>query len=81
MWVNGVDRPSRTREPTPASNALGLMPAPTAAGPFFGNVRSRVYHAKTCRNATCRNCTREFKTQVEAEAAGFRPAGDCVGRR
>ena len=41
-------------------------------------MRSRVYHAPFCRNAWCKNCTPEFKTQEEAQAAGFRAAGDCL---
>jgi micrococcal nuclease len=81
MWVNGAARSPRARERAAPSPALRLLPAPTAEGAFFGNVRSRVYHAETCRNARCRNCTREFKTEGEAREAGFRPAGDCVGRR
>jgi micrococcal nuclease len=48
---------------------------------FRGNVSSRLYHASSCRNANCRNCTRLFTTEGEAKLAGFSPAGDCVGRR
>jgi endonuclease YncB( thermonuclease family) len=47
---------------------------------FRGNVNSRLYHAPTCPNATCRNCTRLFSTEAEARAAGFMPAGDCLRR-
>lgn len=45
---------------------------------FRGNVSSRLYHAISCPNATCRNCTRVFATEAEARAAGFTPAGDCL---
>lgn len=48
------------------------------AGPFHGNVASHLYHAPSCRNYTCRNCTRVFATEAEAVAAGFKPAGDCL---
>lgn len=48
------------------------------AGPFRANVTSGVYHAPSCRNYACRNCTREFSTEAEAQAAGFKPAGDCL---
>ena len=77
MWVNGV----------PASRPSGTSLAPRAASPsaaqapFVGNVNSRVYHARTCRNAGCKNCTRRFATEAEAPAAGFRPAGDCLKRQ
>ncbi len=55
--------------------------APAYDGRVVGNVSSRVYHAPTCRNATCRNCTQAFATPAEAESAGYRPSGDCLGRR
>jgi hypothetical protein len=53
---------------------------PATQAPFVGNVNSRVFHASTCRNAGCKNCTRGFATQAEAQAAGFRPAEDCLKR-
>lgn len=49
-----------------------------AAGPFFGNTSSRVFHSATCKNAHCRNCSVTFSTAQAAEAAGYRPAGDCL---
>ncbi len=77
MWRDGV--------PASAARASGSSPSralatPAAQGPFVGNVSSHVYHASTCRNAGCKNCTRRFATQEEAQAAGFRPAGDCLRR-
>jgi endonuclease YncB( thermonuclease family) len=45
----------------------------------IGNRRSRVYHKPTCRGAESmgeRNRVR-FDTAAQAEAAGYRPAGDC----
>lgn len=82
----------RTSAPTPRSAApsdLGTSPSPrvpppaqaarsTHAGPFHGNVTSAVYHAPSCRNYNCRNCTRSFNTEAQARAAGFRPAADCL---
>jgi endonuclease YncB( thermonuclease family) len=53
-------------------------PAPPGAAAFIGNVRSRVFHSPTCRNAGCPNCTRRFASRAAAEGAGFRPAGDCL---
>jgi micrococcal nuclease len=73
MWAQGMPRPPTAERGTPARPAVSSV-----AGPFYGNVRSRVYHAPTCRNARCKNCTREFQTQEEAQAAGFRAAGDCL---
>lgn len=48
------------------------------AGPFFANTSSRVFHAASCRNAHCKNCTVPFATAQAAKAAGYRPAGDCL---
>jgi micrococcal nuclease len=48
------------------------------SGPFFANTSSRVFHAANCRNAHCKNCTVKFATAQAAEAAGYRPAGDCL---
>jgi endonuclease YncB( thermonuclease family) len=81
MWVNGVPSRSTTRESAAASNTRQVLSPPNADGPFVANVRSRVYHANTCRNAGCKNCTRQFRTQADAKAAGFRPAGDCLKSR
>jgi micrococcal nuclease len=61
--------PTRPTSPTAASRV--------PAG-YRGNVSAAVYHASTCPNANCRNCTRLFTTEAEAKAAGFRPAGDCL---
>ena len=57
-------------------------PAPNtpAANQFRGNTSSLVYHASSCPNFTCRNCTRVFTSEAEAKAAGFRPANDCLKR-
>jgi micrococcal nuclease len=76
MWKDGV--------PASRTGATGTASPPRAAAAldaqaaFVGNVSSRVYHTRTCRNAGCKNCTRAFATQAEAQAAGFRPAGDCL---
>jgi len=48
------------------------------SGPFFANTSSRVFHAASCRNAHCKNCSVTFATAQAAEAAGYRPAGDCL---
>jgi endonuclease YncB( thermonuclease family) len=47
-------------------------------GPFHGNTSSLVYHASTCPNYRCRNCTQVFASEAAAKAAGFRPANDCL---
>lgn len=63
--------------------AVGSAP-PTPSSPvgavYHGNTRSRVYHAPTCPNYNCPNCTRRFASRADAEADGFKPAGDCLRR-
>ena len=81
MWADRSTNPSSPmEEPRPLTTPVRpLMAVP--AGAFVGNTRSRVYHAPTCRNAGCPNCTERFDTESEARAAGFRPAGDCLKSR
>jgi endonuclease YncB( thermonuclease family) len=55
-------------------------PSPSASTEVRANVSSGLYHRAWCPNFTCRNCTRRFASEREAQAAGFKPAGDCVAR-
>lgn len=68
---------ARTSRNRAAARSAPRDAAAVAAG-FRGNTRSGLYHASTCPNANCRNCTRLFTTEAEARAAGFKPAGDCL---
>jgi hypothetical protein len=54
---------------------------PQAVG-FVGNKRSRVYHKSTCRAAATMSERNRvtFASEVEAQEAGYRPAGDCSRR-
>jgi endonuclease YncB( thermonuclease family) len=87
FWARGVSRPRCAADlrqgtsPEAVPRSLDPRSTPAYDGRVVGNVSSRVYHAPTCRNAGCRRCTRQFATRAEAEAAGFRPAGDCLSRR
>ena len=78
FWAPGVPKPAcvgvAAGPPRPAISAVVRI----TSSMFFGNVNSRVYHALTCRNAHCKNCTTEFHSRTDAEAAGFRAAGDCL---
>ena len=78
FWAPSAQKPACVaREAGTIASSL-LSPAAAATGRVIGNVNSRVYHLPTCRNATCKNCTRPFASRAEAQAAGFRPAGDCI---
>ena len=80
FWAaNATTKPqcvARSRGGVPAVTA----PPPTVASPdaqVRGNVSSGLYHRASCPNFRCRNCTRVFASARDAEAAGFKPAGDC----
>lgn len=72
FWSQGAPKPAC------AVGALKTQAPAGVAGPFHGNTSSHIYHAPGCPNYNCRNCSRVFATGAEAEAAGFRPAGDCL---
>jgi micrococcal nuclease len=62
----------------PDRQRMGPAPSPPASSQFRGNTSSLVYHATSCPNFMCRNCSRVFTSEAEAKAAGFRPANDCL---
>jgi endonuclease YncB( thermonuclease family) len=77
-----AQRQSAASSPTPALTA----PPPTAAsrvvtanGPVIGNRRSRVYHRPDCPSyaAVVAQNRVPFGSAAEAEAAGYRVAGNC----
>ena len=86
FWLPSAGKPQCTGLATHAesgnrSRGSSGRESPRATSESFrGNVSSRLYHAASCPNATCRNCTRLFSTEAEARAAGFTPAGDCLRR-
>jgi micrococcal nuclease len=83
FWAATAKKPACVARQT--STAVRAAPpaksapaAPRVAAGYRGNVSTGVYHATWCPNFNCRNCTRLFSTQAEANAAGFRPAADCA---
>ncbi len=72
FWAQGAPKPAC------AVGTLKTQAPAGAAGPFHANRSSRVFHAPSCPNYNCRNCSVVFATGAEAEAAGFKPAGDCL---
>jgi micrococcal nuclease len=78
FWAAGTIRPKCAgRE----ARELASRASSYSVGGFTGNVRSRLFHSARCPNSTCANCTKQFTTRAQAEAAGFRPAKDCVAKR
>jgi hypothetical protein len=66
FWAAGAIRPACSRQNE------------SVQGPFHGNTQSRVYHAPSCPNYNCRNCTAVFQSAGQAERAGFQAARDCI---
>jgi hypothetical protein len=54
-----------------------LSSSTSAAEPFRGNTRTRVFHQASCRYYACSNCTAKFATTTEAVENGYRPCGVC----
>jgi micrococcal nuclease len=85
LWVDAEPIPPwEYRHPTnqllPAQSLLAA-PLPSADSPtiIIGNNKSRVYHRPDCPNytATAAKNRRMFMNVDEAEAAGYRVAGNC----
>lgn len=77
FWASGAARPNCA---TDSRLSTQQQAAGSQEKTFHGNVASHLYHAPSCRNYNCRNCTRTFKSEADAQAAGFKPAGDCLRR-
>jgi deoxyribonuclease I len=59
--------------------APGAKPPRTATGPIIGNRNSKIYHLSNCPDYSKvaeRNRV-PFKTEAEAQAAGYRKARNC----
>jgi endonuclease YncB( thermonuclease family) len=77
----GVPTTSPDTTVRPLLPSAGARPSPPVDVVYHGNSNSRVYHAPSCPNYNCKNCTVVFRTDADAQRAGFRPAGDCLARR
>lgn len=90
FWTPGALRPAAcSLAPSPPPPSAGITVPHRFAGHervasqpvvYHGNRNSKVYHMPLCRNYTCPNCVIPFSSHEEARAAGFRPAGDCLGK-
>jgi len=77
FWARDAARPNCASASRPSARQEATSPQGLI---FHGNIKSHVYHAPSCRNYNCRNCSRTFRSEADAQAAGFRPAGDCLHR-
>jgi endonuclease YncB( thermonuclease family) len=78
FWSSNAQLPNCVSQESILEHASNAQPQIDS---FIGNVASHVYHLSSCRNAHCKNCTRVFNSEDDAKAAGYRRAGDCIGRR
>lgn len=78
FWAAGAQQPRCAA--TASAGAAEQRGREEGSVVFHGNTSSRVYHLRSCRNYNCKNCTRPFRSEAEAQAAGFRPAGDCLSK-
>ena len=61
----------------PTSVAPNVSAKPGTARIYHGNVNSHVFHAPSCAQYNCKNCTKELPSREAAVAGGFRPCGIC----
>lgn len=82
--------PAATPEPTPAPICVPSVEGLHQVGAFDvtvtlrvinpaykGNVKSKVFHQRSCRYFDCADCAAKFIKREEAIAAGYRPCGTC----
>jgi micrococcal nuclease len=65
MWASSTTIPPAEKPvPIPARVAGGTagVPGETSQITYHGNTNSRVFHAPSCRNYSCKNCTRIFRS-------------------
>jgi endonuclease YncB( thermonuclease family) len=71
--------PWEFRQSGKAAKAPGAKPTTTATGPIIGNRTSKIYHMSNCPdyNKVSERNRVPFKTEAEAQAAGYRKAKNC----
>jgi Metal binding domain of Ada len=71
--------PWEFRQSGKAAKAPGAKPTTTATGPIIGNRNSKIYHMSNCPdyNEVSERNRAPFKTEAEAQAAGYRKAKNC----
>ena len=72
MWASAnavplAENPPPTLPLATSQSASGIQESTQVV--YHGNVKSRVFHATSCMNYNCKNCTRELRSREEAVAA------------
>jgi Staphylococcal nuclease homologue/Metal binding domain of Ada len=79
LWADASPVPPWDFRRGKTAKAPGATPPATAGGQIIGNRNSKIYHLPNCHDynkVSDRNRV-PFKTQAEAEAAGYRKARNC----
>ena len=80
LWADASPMPPWDFRSGKTAKAPGATPpTTTAAGPIIGNRNSKIYHMSNCPDygkVSERNRV-PFKTEAEAQAAGYRKARNC----
>jgi endonuclease YncB( thermonuclease family) len=78
LWADAAPMPPWDFRRDKTAKAPGVKP-PAATGPIIGNRNSKIYHFPNCPDyskVSERNRV-PFKTEAEAQAAGYRKARNC----
>jgi endonuclease YncB( thermonuclease family) len=79
LWTDPSPTPPWDFRRGKTAKTQGVKPAATAIGPIIGNRNSKIYHLPNCPDyskVSERNRV-SFKSESEAEAAGYRKARNC----
>jgi endonuclease YncB( thermonuclease family) len=79
LWADASPIPPWDFRRGKTAKAPGLKPTTTATGAIIGNRNSKIYHLPNCPDyskVSERNQV-PFKTEAEAQAAGYRKAKNC----
>jgi nuclease-like protein/metal binding Ada-like protein len=80
LWADAEPTPPWDFRRGKTAKAPGATPPTTAIGPIFGNRNSKIYRLPNCPDyskVSERNRV-PFKTEAEAQAAGYRKARNCA---
>jgi micrococcal nuclease len=79
LWSDPSPTPPWDFRRGKTAKAPGAPPPTTAGGQIIGNRNSKIYHLPNCPdyNKVSANNRVPFKTEVEAQAAGYRKARNC----
>lgn len=80
LWTDPSPTPPWDFRRGKTARAQGVKPMAAADGPIIGNRNSKIYHHSDCPdyNKVSERNRVQFKTEAEAQAAGYRKARNCA---